>query len=996
MKYTHSTRLVCYPGRLTTIAILVALSITRSDVVGAVTIAGGTTTVVNGAGELPALNETAIYVNGTMNILNGGTVNSNADSSVGYDFGSSGTVDISGVGSAWNNSSDFYVGYYGEGSLTIRNGATVNNTSSSIGFDEDSSGSVTLTGASSVWNNRNRLIVGDSGEGHLKITDGATVNNTNGYIRNYLTGASATVDVTGAGTSWNNSNYLYVGFSGEGRLSISDGATVSNTVGYVGFGDSLSATSVVDVTGAGSVWNNSVRLFVGYWGQGQLNISDGATVNSEGGSIGYWKKNTLNTVNVTGAGSAWNNSTGELSVGHYGNGRLTISDNGTVSVPLITIAAYEGSSGVLNIGAAQGEPATVAGMLLTDTVFLGSGNSTLVLNHTNSDYLFDAKITGTNASSIVRVLSGTTILTGISTYAGQTDVTGGTLQAGVENTLSARSAYTISPAGVLNLNGYSNQVASMNNAGLVRLSSDASASAVGATLTVMGDYAGNDSTLALRTVLGDDDSVTDHMVVKGSTSGNTTVQILNAGGSGALTTNGIELITVGGASDGEFKQDGRIVAGAYDYNLLRGNGQNASNWYLSSTLAPVVPGEPIPVEPIPVEPTPVEPTPVEPIPVEPTPVEPIPVEPTPTEPTPTEPTPVEPTPAKPTPVEPMPVQPIPVEPTPVKPTSQPAPLVRPEAGLYGMNLYAANTMFTHRLHDRLGETHYVDTLTGKTAVTSLWMRNIGGHTRSYDGSGQLDMQSNRYVLQLGGDIAQWSSSEHDHFHLGVMAGYARQKSRSHSHVTDYRANASIDGYSVGVYGTWLQDNYTSEGAYVDTWALYNWFDNTVSGESISTEKYKSSGFTGSVEAGYTWKLADISERNTLYIQPKAQATWMGVKADSHTETNGTQVEGIGDNNLQTRLGLRLYGHGHNKIDDGKSRTFQPFVEANWVHNTKNFGATLNGEHVEMAGTRNIGEVKFGVEGQITPRLAAWGNIAQQLGGRGYSDTQGIAGIKYNW
>lgn len=53
-----------------------------------------------------------------------------------------------------------------------------------------------------------------------------------------------------------------------------------------------------------------------------------------------------------------------------------------------------------------------------------------------------------------------------------------------------------------------------------------------------------------------------------------------------------------------------------------------------------------------------------------------------------------------------------------------------------MNLAAANTMFNTRLHDRLGETHYVDALTGEKAVTSLWLRNVGGHTHQRDGSGQ--------------------------------------------------------------------------------------------------------------------------------------------------------------------------------------------------------------------------------------------------------------------
>lgn len=65
----------------------------------------------------------------------------------------------------------------------------------------------------------------------------------------------------------------------------------------------------------------------------------------------------------------------------------------------------------------------------------------------------------------------------------------------------------------------------------------------------------------MNTVLNGDDSVTDKLVVEGDTSGTTAVTVNNAGGTGAKTLNGIELIHVDGKSEGEFVQAGRIVAG---------------------------------------------------------------------------------------------------------------------------------------------------------------------------------------------------------------------------------------------------------------------------------------------------------------------------------------------------------------------------------------------------------------------------------------------------
>lgn len=479
----------------------------------------------------------------------------------------------------------------------------------------------------------------------------------------------------------------------------------------------------------------------------------------------------------------------------------------------------------------------------------------------------------------------------------------------------------------------------LTNAGSVLVGQ--SGGKAGNTLQVSGDYVGNNGTIHFNTVLGDDRSATDRMMIGGSTSGNTTVSVTNAGGSGAATLNGIELITVGGQSEGEFTQSGRIVAGAYDYRLTRGQGSNSGNWYLVSR----------------------DTTPVDPVIPDPDPG----------------------------------TDPDTGSGTGPDTGTQPKPdWIRPEASLYGVNMAAANTLFSHRLHDRLGETHYVDALTGEKKVTSMWLRNVGGHTRSKDRSGQMNTQSNRYVMQMGGDIAQWSSDDENRYHLGVMAGYANQKSNARNHLNGNKADSSINGYSLGLYGTWLQNNEAKTGAWVDTWLLYNWFDNTVSGKSAGSESYKSKGFTASVEGGYTWKLGERDERTAYYIQPKAQAIWMGVKADDLTESNGTRVTGEGDGNIQTRLGARVFIKGHSTLDDGKERTFEPFIEANWIHNTETFGATLNGVRVDQAGTRNIGELKVGVDGQLSRNVNLWGNVAQQVGDKGYSDSSAMLGLKVSF
>lgn len=117
------------------------------------------------------------------------------------------------------------------------------------------------------------------------------------------------------------------------------------------------------------------------------------------------------------------------------------------------------------------------------------------------------------------------------------------------------------------------------------------------TLTINGNYHGGDGDLYLNTQLGDDNSPTDKVIITGDTSGSTTLYVNNIGGEGALTTKGIEVIDVGGQSDGIFTQGNQVQTGLYEYRLYEDGG----DWYLRSQAAlPVDPddgGDVTPVDP---------------------------------------------------------------------------------------------------------------------------------------------------------------------------------------------------------------------------------------------------------------------------------------------------------------------------------------------------------------------------------------------------------------
>ncbi|HHF8980717.1 autotransporter YcgH [Escherichia coli] len=453
----------------------------------------------------------------------------------------------------------------------------------------------------------------------------------------------------------------------------------------------------------------------------------------------------------------------------------------------------------------------------------------------------------------------------------------------------------------------------------------------GKTLTVKGNYVGNNGQLNIRTVLGDDKSATDRLIVEGNTSGSTTVYVKNAGGSGAATLNGIELITVNGdesPADAFRQGDARIAAGAFEYQLK----QQGKNWYLTSYQS--VNEEDNSSEGN------------------------------------------------------------------SESTETPTPVLRPEAGSYVANLAAANTLFVMRLNDRAGETRYIDPVTEQERSSRLWLRQIGGHNAWRDSNGQLRTTSHRYVSQLGADLLTGGFTDSDSWRLGVMVGYARDYNSTHSSVSDYRSKGSVRGYSAGQYATWFADDISKKGAYIDAWAQYSWFKNSVKGDELAYESYSAKGATVSLEAGYGFALNKSfgleAAKYTWIFQPQAQAIWMGVDHNAHTEANGSRIENDANNNIQTRLGFRSFIRTQEKNSGPHGDDFEPFVEMNWIHNSKDFAVSMNGVKVEQDGARNLGEIKLGVNGNLNPAASVWGNVGVQLGDNGYNDTAVMVGLKYKF
>ena len=401
-------------------------------------------------------------------INNGGTASltaAGASSSLylGTAPGDSGTLLVSGSGHL-TNSGDVFLGSQGTGTITISAGGQITSGASYLGYDQFGTGgartgTVTVTGSGSAWNTGSMEVggwqatgtltvqngghvaagsfdVGTEGVGTASVLSGGTISTSNLTLGQ---GTSGSLTINGAGSAVTVSGSTNV--EDTGTLTVSDGG-VLNTGALFGKGSTT-------VTGAGSTLAASSGIAIGRTQAGSLTISDGGTVTSANSTtIGDFASG-VGTVIVTGTNSSLS-ITNTVYIGGFnaGTGILTVADGGTVTSAETINLAITGSA-TLNIGAAANAAAVAPGTLNAPRlVGYNTGTSQINFNHTGTAYTFAPRIS--NTISVVHNGPGTTFLTGANDYTGATTINAGALF--VNNTLGT-SAVTVNSGGTLGGSG---------------------------------------------------------------------------------------------------------------------------------------------------------------------------------------------------------------------------------------------------------------------------------------------------------------------------------------------------------------------------------------------------------------------------------------------------------------------------------------------------------------------------------------------------------------
>jgi len=463
------------------------------------------------------------------------------------------------------------------------------------------------------------------------------------------------------------------------------------------------------------------------------------------------------------------------------------------------------------------------------------------------------------------------------------------------------------------------------------------------TLTV-GEFNGDGGTLAFRSQLEGDTSLTDKLVIDGDANGSAKVTVTNAGGQGAPTSQGIELIRIGGLSNAAFALQGRATGGLYDYFLFK---DDNGNWYLRSQLPdPTEPDNPCEENP---DATGCTPT----LPVEPDPIYPenpvVPVDP--------------PVPEPENPV--VPVDP----PTP----ERPMPVLRPETGAYLANQAAMGQLLQYSAQDRS------TVATGDGVQT--WA-NISNSESRMDAAGMQRLRTQQSRLQVGAELGAFDGG---HGRVGALLSAGRAETTSRSTVTGYRATGKVEGGAAGVYANWSNDALTV-GASVQ----HGRFSNQVQGEGVAQERYDTRAWQTSIEAGYRFDAGSVGGLQ-LSLQPQLQLTHTAVSMDTHVESNGTVIADAGGNGLSTRVGLRLEG----QAATGSGR-FLPYLALDAHHAAKDVAVSFDGEVLEGGMPRRRVDLQLGGQLVLGGGFSAWGGVGASHGTDNYRDTSARVGVSYQW
>ncbi len=903
----------------------------------------------NGTNNIVTINDLATNISVATGVsFTGGTLN------IATTTGTSGALELAG-------NADFqlrtvHVGTQGAGKLTIVDSALTSTGTVNIG--SVGYGILTVSGPNArlaVSGTSSHLNIGSgvNGYGRVEILEGATVEARNVSLGNLRGSGDLIVSGSGSKLIIDDRDLSAAGSTGNVYIEVRDGGLIDingdpanpSNRGLLQLGSNAGRLTELLITGAGSQVTTTGDGRIAEFGTVSARVEDNGLLD-----IGNHLLVGIDVGDLTIGSNSKVQVRGDTVIGlGQGRGVVTVHDNSTLSSGgEIYIAMGDESQGTLNIGSAAGAIAAQAGILDVAAINFGSGDGRLVFNHTSDTQSGPYELTQRlNGSGAIEHYSGLTRFSSSdnAAFTGTTRVFGGTMR--VDGALGG--SITVEENGRLQGVG---SVGSVINHGVI-----APGNSIG-TLTINGDYIGQGGVLEVEAVLGNDDSHTDRLVITGNSAGHTHVVVTNVSGVGMPTSEGIQIVEVGGVAEGTFgllsdyehAGEKAVVAGAHAYKLYQGSMStpNDGHWYLRSQVGPVDPTQPI------------DPT------------------------------------------------------DPVSPPSEPL----YQAGVptyesYAQSLLGLNGVST--LQQRVGNrlwagngnrviaqgadpvgTPYAAPEEAGVAIegNGVWGRIEGAHNSIEPrfSTSRTDYDQNILKLQAGLD-GLLLENEGGKLIGGVTVHYAHGKTKTNSVHGD--GEISTDGYGFGGTLTWYGEN----GFYLDGQAQLTWYRsdlNSTLANATLVDGNDGFGYALSVEGGKR-----IAIDPAWSVTPQAQLVYSSVDYDDFTDTFGSRISIDRGDSLQGRLGLTLDHASSWQNANGQLDRAHVYGIANLYYEF------LEGTKVDVAGVSFASEQDrlwggLGIGGSYTwndDKYAVYGeglvNTSLNNFGDSYS-VKGQVGFKMKW
>ncbi len=756
----------------------------------------------------------------------------------------------------------------------------------------------------------------------------------------------------------------------DGNSKISNSGTVQGSQNGINVVDSAKA----DIINSGLLGGGGTAVMFASSKHNSLVLNTGSSLIGDVISTG----STGNTLSLVGSGTEDSNFVGL----HDGDGFASVKMNGeawTLTGNLDII----GSGDSLQVNSGQltlaGAVANSGNTLVAEaaTLQLGNGQKTATLTGSmtnNGTVIFNQGSDSTFATSIIgsgnveKVDANTLTLTGTNRYTGNTLLKSGTTLvaegatlgvADSDATITIENGAQFASAGEVNNNidilsggilaawnavegnatlrtsGVDTINGNVTNSGTLLLS--AADNSVGNNFTINGDYTGSaGSQIVMNSTLGEDSAPTDHLSITGSSYGQSGVSIANIGGLGAQTVNGMEIVSVGSNSEAQLTLSKPVVAGAYEYGLYQ---HDNGNWYLESKATP--------------------------------------------------------------------------SDDPSDDTDdgdsgsdsgtdggsgtdgdsdngsntdnggQSAPeVMAPEVGAYLGNYLAAQSMFLHKRDDR-------DQLTFRNEDNlNTWMYVKGRYHENDAGGDKVSYDTTTTVLQVGSDFMS-KPMDKGILRAGGMFGAGQAKTDSDAKHNVRDAQGKVDGFNVGLYATWQEDPKLRLGSYIDTWASYSWYNNTVT-SNRNNEKYDSKGFAASIKVGHAWVIPSDNAR-TWKIEPQAQMIYSYLDQENHTDPDGVRVTTLDNNSLFGRLGVKS-----SYFEQQDVKAWQPYVAVNWLKGAGQNDLAFNGEKVSNDTPDDRGQLELGITGNVNETTTLSLRASGEWGENSYAAYGGHILLNHRW